>query len=65
MKWVGIGLAATAILFAMVVAVIAQRASATLKNRITGTLRASFHGRVELDSVNVVSWHGFKSPAPI
>jgi hypothetical protein len=59
-KWAGITVAVIAIVLAAVAAVVARRASSTLKNRIIETLRASFHGRVELDNLDVVSWHGFE-----
>jgi hypothetical protein len=60
LKWAGIALAAAVIVLAIVATVIARRAAPTLKNRIVETLRASFHGRVELDNLDVVSWHGFE-----
>ena len=60
LKWIGIvGLVVLAVLLATGI-VMAHRASAVLKNRIIETLRASYHGRVELGSVIVVAWDGFE-----
>jgi hypothetical protein len=59
-KWIGLAvLAAAAVLTAVGIAM-ARRAAPILKARITETLRASFHGRVELESVEVAFWRGFE-----
>ncbi len=60
LKWIGIPL--LAVLAALIVAalIVAQRAEPMLKARILETLRASFHGRVDLDAVHVIALHGFE-----
>ena len=58
--WIAGALLAGVAAIAIIVTVAIHRAEPTLRNRITGTLRARFHGRVELGGLSVAAWHGFE-----
>ena len=58
--WGGIGMTIVVSALAAAAIVIARRAGPILKARITETLRASFHGRVDLQTVDIAAWHGFE-----
>ena len=59
-QWVGAGLLACVVTLSVVGAVLAHRAAPILKTRITETLQASFHGRVDLENLDISGWHGFQ-----
>ncbi len=48
------------VVLAAVAAILAHNAAPLLKGRILETLRASFHGRVELGNVEIAAWRGFE-----
>ncbi len=60
LKWLGASLLVLVVAVVAAGLILAHRAEPLLKNRIIETLRASFHGRVDLDSVSVTAWHGFE-----
>jgi hypothetical protein len=62
-RWLKIVLLAVAcgfVALAAVAAIVAHNAAPLLKGRILETLRASFHGRVELGKVDIAAWRGFE-----
>jgi hypothetical protein len=58
-RWIAMGLLAAMAVLVGAGLVIAHRAASVLKSRVIATLGASFHGRVDLEKLNVVALHGF------
>ena len=59
LQWISIGLLTLLLVLAGAAFIVARHAGDVLKSRITETLRAQFHGRVDLESVAVTAWRGF------
>jgi hypothetical protein len=59
-KWIAAGFLAAIATLLIIAAVLARRAAPTLKTCITETLRASFHGRVDLENLDISGWRGFE-----
>jgi hypothetical protein len=58
--WIGTGSLAVLAALLAIVLIMMNRAAPMLKSRIIETLQASYHGRVELDILDVVAWRGFQ-----
>ncbi len=58
--WTGIALLFLTAVAAVTAVILARRAGPILRDRILETLRASFHGRIELGNVEVFALHGFE-----